>query len=286
MFIVQKQEISQNLKSAILLVMAAKTFFFFLLSLHSVFGAYVGNVAAPAIMNKGFFSSFYPLIKGTTGYVADYVTDKHFISHQNNPNFDPEEAFRKFLIHSQMASFSVDILERLEIFGTVGGSKPRTKLHEENPNLDLLLDFSSSYQLSWGTGAKIILMQWGQTYFCTDFSYFAMPESPNSYFRFFNRLNLPIDFSKKQELSMSEWQASVGLASRIFFFTPYVGGCYLNSKLHIESGPETGPLNYKNKFSMGYFYGITASISGSFHLNFEQRFRSENAYTFSTVAVF
>lgn len=266
--------------------MNLKILFLSLFAMHSFFGVYVGNLGSPAIMNTGLFSAHNPLIKGTSGYIGDYITDKHFEADSQNSSFDPDDAFRKFIIHSQMASFSLILLERLEIFGTVGGSKPRTKLHEENPNIDLFLDFSSSYQVSWSTGAKVILMQWGQTYFCTDFSYFAMPESANSYFKFFNRLNLPIDFSKKQELSLREWQISLGLSSRIFFLTPYGGGTYLNSKLHIESGPSTGPLNYKNKFSLGYFYGITASLSGSFHLNFEQRFRSENAYTFSTIAVF
>jgi hypothetical protein len=263
-----------------------KFFLFFFLLIHSIFGVYVGNLGAPSIMNTGFFSAHNPFIKGTTGYIADYVTDKHFVTSATDPLFDPNEAFKKFIIHSQMASFSLILLERLELFGAVGGSKPRTKLNVANPNLDLILDFTSSYQFSWSTGAKVVLIQWGQTYFCSDFTYFAMPESPHSYFKFFNRLNLPIDFSKKQELSLEEWQLSFGLSSRIFFLTPYVGGCMLSSKMFISSGPEVGSFNYKNENRFGYFYGVTLSLSGSFHVNFEQRFRSENAYTFSTVAVF
>lgn len=263
-----------------------KFFPFFFLLIHSIFGVYVGNLGAPSIMNTGFFSAHNPFIKGTTGYIADYVTDKHYVTSATDPLFDPNEAFKKFIIHSQMASFSLILLERLELFGAVGGSKPRTKLNVANPNLDLILDFTSSYQFSWSTGAKVVLIQWGQTYFCSDFTYFAMPESPHSYFKFFNRLNLPIDFSKKQELSLEEWQLSFGLSSRIFFLTPYVGGCMLSSKMFISSGPEVGSFNYKNENRFGYFYGVTLSLSGSFHVNFEQRFRSENAYTFSTVAVF
>lgn len=251
----------------------------------SLFGTYVGNPASPAIMNTGFFSAHNPLIKGTTGYIADYITDKLYEADKNNASFDPDDAFRKFIIHSQMATFSVILLERLEIFGTVGGSKPRTKLHEQDDSANLLLDFDSSYQFSWSTGAKIVLIQWGQTYFCSDFTYFSMPESPKSYFKFFNRLNIPINFDK-QELSLSEWQLSLALSSRIFFLTPYAGASYMNSKLHIASGPEVGSLDYKNQYRIGYFYGITASLSGKFHLNFEQRFRDEKAYTFSTIAVF
>ena len=257
---------------------------FFLFTL-PLFGAYVGNPAAPSIMNTGFFSAHNPLVKGTTGYIADYITDKLYEADKKNSTFNPDDAFRKFIIHSQLATFSAIFLERLEIFGTVGGSKPRTKLHEETENTNLLLDFQSNYQFSWSTGAKVVLMQWGQTYFSTDFTYFAMPESTKSYFKFFNRLNLPIDF-EKQKLSLKEWQISVALSSRLFFLTPYAGTTYLSSSLRIASGEEVGALNYRNKYNIGYFYGITASLSGKFHLNFEQRFRDEKAYTFSTVAVF
>lgn len=250
-----------------------------------LFGAYVGNPAAPTIMNTGFFSAHNPLIKGTTGYIADYITDKQYEADSKDESFNPDDAFRKFIIHSQLASFSLIILERLELFGTVGGSKPRAKLHEQDDNASLLFDFQSSYQFAWGTGAKVVLIQWGQTYLSTDFTYFSIPESPKSYFKFFNRLNLPIDF-EKQELSLDEWQISLGLSSHFFFLTPYGGATYLSSKLHVAGGPEVGSFDYKNKYSIGYFYGITASLTGRFHLNFEQRFRDEKAYTFSTIAVF
>ncbi len=251
----------------------------------SLFGVYIGNPAAPSIMNTGFFSAHNPLIKGTTGYIADYITDKLYEPTKKNSEFDPEDTFRKFMIHSQLASFSVIILERLEVFGTLGGSKPRAKLAEEPENTEIFFDFEGNYQFSWSTGAKIVLIQWGQTFLSTDFTYFAMPESTNSYVKFFNRLNLPIDF-EKQPLSMNEWQLSLGLSSRIFFLTPYAGCSYLNSKLHIAGTEEIGSFEYKNKYNFGYFYGITASVTGRFHFNFEQRFRDEKAYTFSTIAVF
>lgn len=266
--------------------MYIKISLFFTLLSSSVFGAYIGNPAAPSVMNTGFFSSHNPFIKGTTGYIADYITDKHYKADKDNPNFSPDNVFKEFIIHSQLASFSVIFLERLELFGTVGGSKPRTKRPGENPSLkDLVLDFESSYQFSWSAGGKVVLMQWGQTYLCTDFTYFAIPESPQSYFEFFNKLKLPISFGK-QELSLNEWQISAALASKIFFITPYFGGTYLSSKLHIGSSPEVGSFDYKNRYEFGYFYGFTLSLSGRFHLNYEQRFRGENAYTFSTIAVF
>ena len=258
---------------------------FFVLS-HSAFAMYIGNPAAPAVMNSGVFSSHNPFIKGTSGYIGDYIVDKHYEADKNNPTFAPDDLFKKFIIHSQLASFSLIFLERLELFGSLGGSKPRTKLQDEDPAItDLIFDFESNYQFSWSAGGKIILMQWGRTYFCTDFTYFAMPESANSYFKFFNRFNLPLNFGK-QEIALEEWQVSAALAMNLFFLTPYFGGTYLNSKLHIGPSPPIGSFDYKNRDTIGYFYGATLSLSGKFHLNYEQRFRTEKAYTFSTIAVF
>lgn len=274
------------MKSHILYRMSSKISLLFLVLTAPLFGVYIGNPGAPAVMNSGMFSAQNPFIKASTGYIADYICNKPYEADQNNANFDPDDLFKKFIIHSQLASFSLSFLERLELFGTVGGSKPRAKLVEEDPSIsDFLFDFESSYQFSWSAGGKIILMQWGRTYFCTDFTYFAIPESANSYFKFFNHLNLPISFGK-QELSLNEWQISAALASNFFFLTPYGGGTYINSKLRIGKSPEVGSFDYKNTFNFGYFYGITLSLSGKFHLNFEQRFRNEKAYTFSTIAVF
>lgn len=257
---------------------------FFLLLTAPLCAAYIGNPGSPAIMNTGLFSSHNPLIKGTTGYIADYTSNKRYEAEGDAGSFDPNDAFRKFAIHSQLASFSVIVLERLELFGTVGGSKERTKEYDQT-SLPFVTDFTSTYQFSWSTGAKAILVQWGQTYLGADFTYFAIPESPKAFFKFLNRLNLPLDLTK-QKTSLTEWQASLGLASRIFFITPYAGATYQQSKLHIESGPQVGSLNYTNKYKIGFFYGLTLSLSGRFHLNFERRMRDEFSYTFSTIAVF
>ena len=172
-----------------------------------------------------------------------------------------------------------------ELFGTVGGSKQRTKEKPQDSSAEIVPDFSSTYQFSWSAGGKVILIQWGQTYFSGDFTYFTIPESPKAFFKFLNRLNLPLDLSK-QKVSMKEWQASLGLSSRFFFLTPYVGATYLHSRLHVESGPEVGGINYRNRYRIGYFFGLTASLTGRFHLNAERRIRDEFGYTFSTVAVF
>lgn len=255
------------------------------LSFSHLFGVSIGNPANPSIMNSGFLSGHNPFIKGTSGYERDYVTNKKYVPNTKGGLFDPDDAFSEFSIHSRFANFSLIFIERLELFGGVGGSKPRTKAEKEPEDSMFDVDFKGSYQFAWQLGTKIVLIQWAQTFLSTDFTYYSLPASPKSYFKFLNRLDLPLSL-EKQKLSIDEWQLSLGLSSRIFFLTPYFGGDYLHSRLSIAEGEEVGALSYKNKDSFGYFYGLTVSLSGKFHVNFEQRFRTENAYTLSAIAVF
>lgn len=260
----------------------------FFLGAAPLFGAYVGNPADPALMSTGFFSTNYSFCKFTSGYIADYISNKKYEASQTNPEFDPNNAFRQFGVYSQQASFSLILVERLQLFGTVGGSKEHAKW-KKNPTFDevseTVFDFQSSNHFSWSTGAKAVLLQWGQTFFSADFTYFAIPSSSKAFFKYFNRLNLPLDLSK-HEFNLREWQVSAGLSSRFFFITPYGGATYLHSRLHVSGGGETPPINYHNKDKFGYFYGFTISLTGRFHLNFERRVRDEFAYSFSTIAVF
>ncbi|MBI5272364.1 MAG: hypothetical protein HY861_00075 [Chlamydiia bacterium] len=255
---------------------------FVLLSPLCLFGAYVGNPANPAIMNTGFFSLSYPFIKATSGYVYDYTSNKRYRAEQTNPDFDPNANFQQFGLHSQNATLSVILVERMEIFGSAGGSKEQAK-GRTHPSF--LEDFESHYQFSWSAGSKVVLLQWGKTYFSCDFTYFAIPSSSRSFFKFFNRLNLPID-PAKQTFSLNEWQITGALSSRFAFLTPYVGATYLHSQLHVASGPDIGAINYYNKYNWGCVFGLTLSITGRFHLNVERRVHNEFGYTFSTIAVF
>lgn len=253
-----------------------------------LFGAYVGNPASPGIMNTGFFSGGYQFCKFTSGYLGDYISDKRYVSDQTSDTLDANQTFRHFGLHSQMASASLILLERLEIFGYAGGSKEHAtwkKTATVSEMSTALLDFHSAHHFSWSAGAKLILFQWGQTYFGFDYTYFAVPASHKSFFKFLNQLHLPLE-TEKQTFSIREWQVSGALSSRFAMFTPYGGITYLSSKLNIHSGIDVPPLYYHNKENIGYFYGLTLSLTGRFHLNFERRVRDEFAYSFATIAVF
>lgn len=249
-----------------------------------VFGAYVGNPGSPAIMNMGIFSGPSPFFKFTSGYLADYTSNKRFKT-SSSPT---EQTFYDFGIHSQMATASAIFVERFELFGSAGGSKEHTKWEKDPTYQDfstILTDFESSYTFSWALGCKAILIKWWQTYLGADFTYFDVPSNHHSYFKFLNRLNLPLE-PEKQTFSMREWQCSLGLSSRIWILTPYGGVTYLNSKLNIHSGSDLPAKYYRNEQNIGYFYGGTLSLTGRFHINFERRVSDEFAYSIAGIAVF
>jgi hypothetical protein len=238
-------------------------------------------------MQAGLFSSCNPWIKVTTGYLADYVTKMPLKFCSGSAEFNPDETFKHFGLHSQMATFSVVLLQRLEAYALMGGSKEHLKWHEE-PRTSLysaLFDFQSSYHFSWAGGVRVILLQWGQTFFSCDGSYFAVPSSQKSFFKFLNRLHLPLD-QEKQRFNLREWQAGAALSSRFWIITPYAGAKYLHAKLHIQGGPETSSLNYRNSSRIGYYYGLTISLTSKFLITGERRVHDEFAYMFSTQAVF
>lgn len=251
-----------------------------------LFGMYVGNPASPGLMTTGFFSGQSPVCKFTSGYLADYTSNMRF-EVVKKPNVT--QAFREFGIHSQMATFSAIFVERLEIFGYLGGSKEHAKWGKKQPTMDdfstIMTDFQSTYHFSWSSGCKVILLQWWQTYLSADFTYFSVPSSNQSYFKFLNRLNLPME-KEKQTFSIDEWQTSLGLSSRIFFFTPYGGVTYMSAKLNIHSGNDLPPMYYRNKDKIGYFFGMTFSLTGRFHINLERRVRDEFSYSAAATAVF
>jgi hypothetical protein len=250
-----------------------------------LFGAYVGNPASPGLMTTGFFSGQTPVFKFTSGYLADYTSNMRF---EPVKKHSKSQVFHEFGVHSQMATVSAIFVERLELFGYAGGSKEHAKWERQltmNDFKTVLTDFQSTYHFSWSSGCKVILLQWWQTFLSADFTYFSVPASHQSFFKFLNRLNLPME-TEKQTFSINEWQTSLGLSSRIFFLTPYGGITYLSAKLNIHSGVDVPPMYYRNKDKIGYFFGLTLSLTGRFHINLERRIRDEFSYSLAATAVF
>lgn len=240
-----------------------KWIFLFLSS--SLFGSYIGNLADPAIMQSGLFSGA-SFLKFTSGYVYDYTNNKRMVS--------GEEFLKDFGLHSQLAEISLIFLQRFQVSFAAGGTKEQIK---QSSLYNWVLDLQSEYHFSWNIGCKLILLQLGQSFISAGFRYFQVPASNESYFKHLNQLNL--NLTDTQTFSLDEWETSLALSSQIWFLTPYAGVNYLKSQLKAE-------IEYENEKKWGYFYGLTLSLTGRFHLNLEKRLRDEFGYTFSSVLVF
>lgn len=232
--------------------------------------------------NQGFFSGSFSWVKASTGYIDDYISNKRYVTN-DTATFNPNSAFKAFGIHSQQASVSLLLFERWQIYATAGGSKLRVKWQAAPPTTTFQL--SSNYQFSWSVGSRLTLISIGPLALGVQGLYFEMPRSHHNYFRFLNRLNLPLE-TARQESKISEWDASGAAALKLWFLCPYAGLQYINSKLEIGAGPQNPKLKYHNRESMGYFYGLTLLLSSKFMVSGERRTTGEFAYTLSTEAIF
>lgn len=257
-------------------------FFFFSLLSHA---SYVGNIAGPAILEKGLFSDKDPWIKVQTGYLVDFTNDKKLVSDHNIPILGNENRINDFEIISNMGMISVVLRERMEIYGMLGQSKIELNWFSNAPNDEeengQFRKIESDYNFSWITGTKVILLQFGKTYFGLDFAYFRIPNIKRSLY-FLNDESIPFN-TNPQYLTLREWHLAFGLASTMGYFTPYLGGKYLLTKIRFRSD---NSFNLKNRLSFGIFLGTTISVGEKFSLNAEARLHDELAYSVSGSAAF
>jgi len=263
-----------------------KNFFaIFVLFISYLQATYVGNIASPAILEKGLFSEEDPWIKVQTGYLADFVSDKKLISESTTVDFGDKKRVNNFEIISNMGNISVTFRERLELYGNLGQSSAKILWFANSPN-DIFpegkfLNIETENHFSWIVGAKVILLQFGKTYFGTDFSYFRIPTTKRSIF-YLNEEPTPFN-TKPQFFSLREWHLAFGLASSMGMFTPYLGAKYLITRIRFKSD---STFTLKNRLNIGYFLGTSISVHQKFFLNAEARFYDELAYSVSGSAAF
>ncbi len=244
---------------------------------------YVGNIAEPAILEKGIFSDKDPWIKVQTGYLVDFVNDKKLVSDHNIVAVGNENRINDFEIISNMGKVSVTFRERMEVYGMFGQSAVKLNWFASTPNNDdgQFLKIESEYNFSWITGIKVILLQFGKIYFGTDFTYFRIPNIKRSTY-FLNAEPIPFA-TTPQYLTLREWHLAFGLAATLGPFTPYLGGKYLLTKIRFRSD---NSFNLKNRLAFGIFLGTSVSMGEKFSLNAEARLHDELAYSVSGSAAF
>lgn len=202
-------------------------------------------------------------------------------------DFNAKKAVKRFGLHSQMAELSLSLLNRIEFYTLLGGSKEHVKLHTEpeTPFYSALFEFQTTYHFSWSVGVRAVFLQWGQTFLSADGSYFTVPTSQHAFFKFLNRMDIPLD-SNEQHLYLRQWQAGAALSSCFWCLTPYIGAKYSHTTLRIQEGPENSTLTYENRPRFGYYFGATLSILDKVFITVERRLRDESAYMGTACAAF
>lgn len=262
-----------------------KSIFLFLLVLTICEATYVGNIASPAILEKGLFSEKDPWIQFQTGYLADFVSDKKLIAQSIFPTFGNDRRVNNFEIISNMGKISISFKERMELYGLLGQSLSKILWFVSPPSEEIplgkFLNIETESNFSWVTGAKVILLEFGKTYVGLDFSYFRIPKTKRSIL-YFNEEPIPFQ-ENPQFFSLREWNIAFGIASSIGPLTPYMGAKYLITKIRFKSDAS---LILRNRLSFGYFLGSSITLHEKFYLNAEVRLHDELAYSISGSAAF
>lgn len=261
---------------------------FFSLYIFPLLAMYTGNPGSPALSYAGLFSGNYPWFKTSSGYVYDYTTDKNYtlVSHREDfPNIEKVNTFR---LDSNFGKIGFILVQRLELYGLFGTSEetikwtspPKTGFTSENTKLSA--DTNSHF--SWTAGGKVVLLEFGCTYFGLDIQFFKI-NAPGKFSYVLNQLNYPFDFGPKY-LILREKQISFGIARKMAFIVPYAGVTYLKSELHMKAEGVENSLYFKNATKFGIYIGGTLMLTSKLQITAEGRFINEDAFSISAITSF
>lgn len=246
--------------------------YFLILVASQVYAAPCGNPLNPEIIEEGFFISPCRWANFRIGYEGVFVADARMEKRFDKGKIDNF----KFDINS--GTFTLNLQNRVDLFGVFGASRIRSDWRFENSNAMSRIELETNYKFYWAAGGKIILFQWGNTglscggrYSFTDpsLSFITLDGSPRN-----------VELTK---IKYRDWQIDLGIGHKIDIFIPYIGVKYLNAKAFVFNSPiviESNGLNYillKNKDKFGVYAGCTLSNCKYFLLTVEARFIDEEA---------
>lgn len=172
----------------------------------------VGDPAQPALEKCGLIFQKPYSVSFRAGYVDDWVYEQKFQESSEDSNI----IRALFKISTYAGQLTFNFAHRLDLYGLVGSS--RLQIDEE---------IFTKRALSWGTGAKLIILKSGNFYLGTDFKYFETRQKP----RYFVIEGLPYNVVNLYYLHYQEVQAALGIAYQISFFVPYINVTYLKATM-------------------------------------------------------
>ena len=179
----------------------------------------VGNPTSCGIIKEGFYFSPASWYNLRIGYEGEYTQNRKLETDKN----ETIDNFEQWL-HS--ASLTVNLLNRLDLFGTFGEASIKTNwLISEEVNSYSLIAVESKFDKAWSLGAKAIFFEWGDIFL----------SAGGRYYRTKPKIRL---VSKEAEvtpvshyhINFWQWNVDLGLAYKIDMLIPYIAAKYSKAK--------------------------------------------------------
>ena len=255
--------------------MSMKKVIFFLVVATGLMAAPVGNPSFPKLIEKGFFIPPDVWLNLRFGYEGDFVTDAKLEQASNLP----VDCYRQ---ETNSGTFTMNILERLDIYTLLGSSRTRADWRFEAPEGTQRIELETGYDFLWGLGARGILFEWKGATLGLGGRY-----EHASYDPVWLTVNGTVESARGTKLRWREWQVDLDLSYKIDIFSPYIGVKY--SSVRAKAGNfqttisvnGTGSNQFTNHTPVGVFIGCSLTTGRYFMLNVEGRLVDEEAVTIS-----
>ncbi len=244
-----------------------------------LWAAPVGNPSAPDLIQKGLFASSENGIDFRAGYEGDFVADGRM--EQFDQGSGRVDTYQQ---HTNSGTFTMNVLNRLDLYGVFGSSKTKADWRFENSSAGTVtrIKVKTKHAFLWAMGARAILCEWWNASLGAGGRYSSCGHSLASLTS--NGISEPVQGS---HFRWKEWQVNLDLSYKIYFFTPYVGAKYSHARTALNgcsvpiSSSLTGSDSLKNRDPVGFYLGCAISNGSYFMLNLEGRLIDEEAVTAS-----
>lgn len=237
-----------------------------------LFALYMGNPAAPTVIDEGFFFSKENWFAVKVGYQRDWLFDRNMkVVARGSGRMDNFEAL------SDQGVLTFNIIDHIEVYGSAGA----TRFYAANrPTSGVRHEFQTYDQFTWGVGARGTFYEWKGLSFGLDATY----QQAHPAIKWLTVNGTPVNPDAGSKLVYSEWQIGLGAAYQVDIFFPYLAVKYSNATGHFEYLPpgflnEGRQFKLKNRRKFGLALGTTLSTGSRLAANVEVRLIDEQAIT-------
>ena len=247
--------------------------------LSSLPAAPIGNTAAPALIQRGFFSSSRDWVDVRAGYEGDFVADAKMEQRiQGQGRVDTYEEW------IQAGTLTLNFLDRLDLYGVFGMSQTEADWRFEDMSLGTVtrIEVKTDDHFLWAIGGRAVLYQWYKVCLGMGARYSSCCYLPSSL-----HSNGETQTVGGSRFDWRQWQINLDFSYKINLFTPYIGVKYLRATTDLQdfsvpiSESLQGVNTFENRTPVGFYLGCTLSTGKYFMLNLEARLVDEEAVTVS-----